>query len=452
MAPQPYPKYQASDASGISQLPSHWCSKRLRYVSRINPSKSEIDLASDAPVSFIPMDAVGEYGGLQLRAEKAIDEIGAGYTYFANDDVVVAKITPCFENGKGALAQGLTNGVAFGTTELHVIRAGDELDPRFLFYITVSEHFRKLGESEMYGAGGQKRIADTFLKDHRAGIPPLTEQKLIVDFLDRETARIDMLVKKRRRLLDLLREKRLTTITKAVTRGLDPTAVMKPVDNYWLPEIPNTWQQIRIANLTTKITNGYVGPTRDILVENGTRYIQSLHIKDGAIRFDRGPYYVSDQWSLAHPKSILKEGDVLVVQTGAEVGQTAVVDSEHEGCNCHALIILTTRPELLRGAFLELYLRSDIGQKYLKSIQTGALHPHLNCTIIRDLYLPIPPTLEEQDRILAKLALEFDEFDRARAKILQAIALSEEYRSALITNAVTGKIDVRGLANKELAA
>src|SRR5258706_6390945 len=137
MLMRPYPKYQASEASGISQLPSHWCSKPLRYVSRMNPSKSEIDLDPDATVSFVPMEAVGEYGGLQLQTEKALDEIGTGYTYFANGDVVIAKITPCFENGKGALAQGLTNGVAFGTTELHIIRAGDELDPRFLFFITI---------------------------------------------------------------------------------------------------------------------------------------------------------------------------------------------------------------------------------------------------------------------------------------------------------------------------
>ncbi len=149
---RPYFKYQVSDATGTSELPSHWCSRRLRYVSCINPSKSEIDLEPDALVSFIPMEAVGEYGGLRLQSEIPLDEIGPGYTYFANDDVVVAKITPCFENGKGALAQGLTNGVAFGTTELHVVRTGDELDPRFLFYISISEHFRKFGASEMYGA------------------------------------------------------------------------------------------------------------------------------------------------------------------------------------------------------------------------------------------------------------------------------------------------------------
>src|SRR2546430_6401659 len=94
----PYQNYTDSDASGTPKLPSHWHSKRLRFVSDVNPSKSKIGLGPDATVSFVSMEAVGEYGGLKLDFEKQLDEVGSGYTYFANDDVVVAKITPCFEN------------------------------------------------------------------------------------------------------------------------------------------------------------------------------------------------------------------------------------------------------------------------------------------------------------------------------------------------------------------
>lgn len=449
-----HPSYQEQKrviATGTAIAPLHWNEKRLRFATRLNPSRSEIRLPGESLVSFIPMEAVGELGGLSLDSERLLDDVGSGYTYFVNDDVVIAKITPCFENGKGALAADLVNGVAFGTTELHVVRSNSELHPKFLFYISISDHFRRNGESEMYGAGGQKRIPDTFIKDFRALIPPPNEQSQIVSYLDRETARIDALIEKKRRLLKLLEEKQLALITHAVTKGLDSSAPMKPAGQYWLAEIPNHWSLLRIANLTTKITNGFVGPTRDILVESGTRYIQSLHIKNGKILFNRGTYYVSDEWSLAHSKSILRQGDVLVVQTGAEVGQTAVVDREHEGCNCHALIILTPRSELVRGEFLELYLRSDIGRKYLQSIETGALHPHLNCMIIRDLYVPLPPTLEEQDRIIANTSIDFETFDTVRRKNECGIELLREYRSALITNAVTGKIDVREAAQKEAA-
>ncbi|MDQ3473244.1 MAG: hypothetical protein M3447_05850 [Acidobacteriota bacterium] len=90
-------------------------------------------IPNDTVVSFVPMEAVGEYGGLNLEQARPIGDVLNGYTYFAEDDVVVAKITPCFENGKGALAKGLENGIGFGTTELHVLRAGRQLFPQFLF-------------------------------------------------------------------------------------------------------------------------------------------------------------------------------------------------------------------------------------------------------------------------------------------------------------------------------
>ncbi|MEX0619638.1 MAG: hypothetical protein WDZ76_12075 [Pseudohongiellaceae bacterium] len=161
---KPYPEYKESGVEWLGEVPKSWEPKRLRFVLKANPSNKEIKLAPEDPVSFVVMDAVGEYGGLRLDSEKVISDVGSGYTFFANNDVVVAKITPCFENGKGAIANNLTNAIAFGTTELHVLRSGSYLDPEFLYYITISNLFRSLGESEMYGAGGQKRVPETFIK------------------------------------------------------------------------------------------------------------------------------------------------------------------------------------------------------------------------------------------------------------------------------------------------
>ena len=201
------------------------------------------------------MDAVGELGGLRLDAMRTLDEIGSGYTYFADGDVVVAKITPCFENGKGALAAGLTNGVAFGTTELHVLRPAADLDMRFLFYMTISERFRKLGEAWMYGAGGQKRVPDIFIKDLRVPFPPLGEQRAIAALLDDRTARIDTLIAEKRRLLELLAEKRQAVITHAVTKGLDPTALMKDTGIPWLGDMPAHWEVKRVKHLVEQVVD-----------------------------------------------------------------------------------------------------------------------------------------------------------------------------------------------------
>lgn len=163
-----YPAYKDSCVEWLGKVPEHWKVKRGRFCMHINPRAIRIhELGPEEEVSFIPMEAVGEYGGLNLDITRSIGELGAGYTEFQNDDVIVAKITPCFENGKGALASGLKNGAAFGTTELHVLRPLGEVENRFLFYLTISSVFRSNGKAEMYGAGGQKRVPPGFCKDFR---------------------------------------------------------------------------------------------------------------------------------------------------------------------------------------------------------------------------------------------------------------------------------------------
>ena len=295
------------------------------------------------------------------------------------------------------------------------------------------------------------------------------EQSAIATFLDRETGKIDALIAEQEKLLALLAEKRQATISHAVTRGLTslpgadlnaafgdgpkgegkdsprhPNAPMKDSGIPWLGDVPEHWQVRSISSLSTKITNGFVGPTRDILVDEGVRYLQSLHIKGNSIRFD-SPYYVRQEWSAAHSKSILETGDVLIVQTG-DIGQVAVVPDEFAGCNCHALIIVSPIRDVVAGEWLSWALNSDYGFHSLLSIQTGALHPHLNCGNVKNLFIPVPP-IDEQCLIITYLQQRLHEFEDLSGEAERAIALLKERRSALIAAAVTGKIDVRGLAS-----
>ena len=445
-----YPKYKDSGVEWLGEVPEHWQVKRLRFVCKINPSKSEIkELARDSLVSFLPMEAIGNDGSLDLDREKTILEVESGYTFFRNGDVVIAKITPCFENGKGAFMQGLKNGIGFGTTELIVVRP----DPaqtigRYVHKVFGSISFMALGEAEMYGAGGQKRVPDNFVRDFSIGFPPLDEQLKIGDFLARETSKIDALVEEQRRLIELLKEKRQAVISHAVTKGLNPDAPMKDSGIEWLGEVPEHWEVRRISSLSTKITNGYVGPTRDILVDHGIRYLQSLHIKKNTIRFDE-PYFVRPEWSDSHAKSVLRKDDVLIVQTG-DIGQAASVSDEFVGCNCHALIIVSPVHAVVSGAWISWVLASDYGLHSLLSIQTGALHPHLNCGDVKDVFIPVPPT-KEQQFILVSLHKQLDALDELIAESQHAIDLLQERRTALISAAVTGKIDVRGIAKEQTA-
>lgn len=266
--------------------------------------------------------------------------------------------------------------------------------------------------------------------------PKLAEQRRIANYLDVATGKIDRLVGLRRRQMELLKEQRAALIQQAVTRGLDPNVPLKDSGIPWLGKIPGHWRELRIAIAVEKNTNGFVGPTRDILVEDGVRYLQSLHLKSGEIRFDK-PYYVTEEWSRAHSKSILQEGDVLVVQTG-DIGQVAAVPEEFEGCNCHALIILRMRRAYGCGKYLALLFNAHLGKNALMRETTGALLPHLECGKIRDIRLPFPPP-EEQESILEFVQKENHRFDRLFSAYSRQIEMLGEYRAALIHEAVTGQ-------------
>ena len=148
---RPYPEYRDSGVEWLGELPAYWESFRLRFIVETGATKGDVrGLDPETEVSFIPMEAVGEYGGLDLDTTKPLSEVVDGYTYFGNGDVIVAKITPCFENGKGSLVSGLRNGLGFGTTELHVLHPSVQVDARFLLYLTFSDHFRRIGAASMY--------------------------------------------------------------------------------------------------------------------------------------------------------------------------------------------------------------------------------------------------------------------------------------------------------------
>ena len=247
-------------------MPHHWEVKRIRFVSDLNPSKSEVaGLDRETLVSFLPMEAIGDDGSLSLEREKTIGELESGYTFFRDGDVTIAKITPCYENGKGALMRGLTNGIGFGTTELIVARPRpDQVNGTYLPYLFISPDFRSIGESHMYGAGGLKRVPDAFVRNFATGFPPVSEQTAIAEFLDRETGKIDELVAEQRRLMELLKEKREAVISHAVT--------LKPSGIEWLGDVPEHWDVKKVKHLTRSIEQGWSPQCEGYPAETGSEW------------------------------------------------------------------------------------------------------------------------------------------------------------------------------------
>ena len=183
------------------------------------------------------------------------------------------------------------------------------------------------------------------------------------------------------------------------------------------------WVYSQLSEIIKKITNGYVGPTRGIYIEKGVPYILAKHVKNNKLKFNGGPF-VSKEFTAKHAKSILKARDVLLVQSG-HVGEAAVVKGEHEGYNCHALIIISPIPEKLDSDFLSAYFNSPIGRQELKRIETGATIRHLNCKTVKSIKIPLPP-LPEQKRIAAILG----KADAIRRKRRQAIKLADDFLRA----------------------
>ena len=209
-------------ANAANAATQAWPVKRIRFLVRREPSEEKQRILSGAEqATFLPMESIGEQGELDCSATRYVDEVRNGYTQFFDGDVLVAKITPCFENGKGAIVNGTLNGIGFGTTELHVLTPIPGIDARWLYYTTVSDRFRKLGEAAMFGAAGQKRVPEEFVRNYHVPVPPLAEQRAIADYLDRETAQLDALMAKVRTGTVLLAERRAALIAAAVTGRLD---------------------------------------------------------------------------------------------------------------------------------------------------------------------------------------------------------------------------------------
>ena len=220
---------KASGVEWLGELPEHWEVKRMRYVCRMNPSTSELhSLDPETLVSFLPMKKVSTGGELILDENRAIKDVSQGFTYFRDQDIIVAKITPCFENGKAALVNHLCNTIGFGSTEFHVLRSNEGMLPLYLYFIVNSRLFRSLGTGSMYGAGGQKRVPEDFISNFVFAFPPFAEQNEIVTFIQRENAPFDEALLKIRAEINLIREYRTRLVSDVVTGQLDVRGLALP--------------------------------------------------------------------------------------------------------------------------------------------------------------------------------------------------------------------------------
>jgi type I restriction enzyme S subunit len=396
--------------------------------------------ARDEQVSFIPMDAVGEDGSVRLDQTRPLGDVETGYTYFRNGDVAVAKITPCFENGKGAIMRDLVGGVGFGTTELIVARPLANNSSDFLHWLFNSTAFRKLGEGAMYGAGGQKRVPDDFVRDFPVALPPPAEQAAISAFLDRETGKIDELMGAQARLIELLKEKRQAAISHAVTKGLDPTAPMKDSCVEWLGQVPAHWE---------------VKPARHVLVERDERsptgeetLLSVSHLTGVTPRSEKSVNMFEAETTEGYKQCCA--GDLVINTLWAWMGAMGV--ARQSGIVSPAYNVYTPRANY-EPSYVNAIVRMPAFARETERFSKGVWSSRLRLypAELFQIALPIPP-LDEQLAIAKSLERYSIQYHALARVAEQAIVLLQERRSALISAAVTGKIDVRGLVPERAQA
>ena len=430
-----YPEYKESGVEWIGEIPKGWEVLKVKHVGYSNPSKTNPKTAclKDTLVVFLPMERVHTDGTIDQELRLPYSQLKNGYTYFEENDVLIAKVTPCFENGKIVLIKDLATPVGFGSTEFIVIRPKTQkVFPRFLFYLLYNESLRSIGKHFMASAVGLKRVPTEFVENFQIPIPTKQEQVQIVKFLDRKTEQIDELIRLKERRIELLQAQRTALINQAVTKGLDPNVEMKPSGVEWIAEIPGHWEVINTKYLFRLVTepapknNDY--ELLSIYTNIGVKPRKELEARGNRATTTDGYWLV-------------KKGDFIVNKLLAWMG--AIGLSNYEGVTSPAYDILRkSRP--LNERFYEYVFRCGLYFTEFKKRSRGIMEVRLRLYFDQFGQIPLVfPPVDEQDKIVNSLDCKTEQIDELIAAELRKIELLKEYRQSLISEAVTGKIDVR---------
>lgn len=425
---------------------------RLRSLLWVNPTKSAAThLPPETDVTFAPMEAIADgVGGLDTSTTKTLAEVGSGsYSYFADGDILLAKVTPCFENGKKAIAHGLANGIGFATSEVHVIRPDTRrIDRAYLVYLFCSAEFRAAGMASMTGAGGLKRVSEDAIRNFGLPVSDLKSQKAIADFLDRETTRIDQLIEKKHSQLSMLGSKKLSQTAELVTRGLDLGVTMAPTGIEWLPQAPSHWRVRRIATLFREMDeHGDEGlPVLSVSINWG---ISDRQLEDEDRH--RVVNHIADKTAYKR----IRPGDLVYNMMRAWQGAFGV--TAVDGLVSPAYVVARPK-EAIHSPYFEPLLRTPMCIEEFRRASKGIadFRQRLYWKHFRQVRVALPP-FHEQQAIAERIRESAAAIDRVIAPVTNSIKHLQELRSALITAAVTGQIDVaiwgkRGAADRRLEA
>jgi len=431
-----YPEYKDSGIEWIGEIPRHWDSQRLKYLSSLNDETLGETTNPDFEMLYVDIGNVDAIQGIQHKERLTFEDAPSRARRKVRHGDVIVSTVRTYLRAIAPIIKPEANMIV--STGFAVIRPRNRLESQFALYALRAPYFveevvaNSVGVS--YPAINASELATFFI-----ALPSRDEQRAIAAFLDRQTAHIDALIAKKERQIELLQEKRAALISHAVTKGLDPTVPMKDSGVEWLGKIPAHWEIKKLRRVVAKFVD-YRGRTPE-KVESGVPLITARNIKNGHIDFSLSTEYMrKDEYHDWMVRGWPEIGDVLVT-TEAPLGETAQVINTRIAL-AQRIILLKVNVSRMINAYLKYHFLSASGQGELWSRATGSTAVGIRADRFKDSLVTVPP-LEEQKEIVYLLDNEIVGLEKPLQKIEQSIERLQEYRTALISAAVTGKIDVR---------
>ena len=432
-----YPAYKDSGVEWLGEVPEHWEVRRLKTLclrSALYGANVAATAYTTTGVRFIRTTDITEDGHLKETGVFVPEELVKDYLLKGGDVLISRSGTV----GRAFLYDSGEHGPCAYAGYLVRFVPSENVLPKFVFLFTKTQAFADFLQvtaisSTIENVNGEKYANATWL------LPPLPEQHTIVAFLDRETARIDALIEKKHRFIELLEEKRQALITHAVTKGLDPDVEMKDSGVEWIGEVPTHWE-VRAFTRCAIEQADYRGAT-PTKTESGIFLVTAKNIRKGWIDYEASREFVSEIDYLTIMRRGLPQLGDLLLTTEAPLGYAALVDREDIAL-AQRVIRFRMDPSLFEPRFVLYSVLSPYFQNQMLCQSTGSTVLGIKASKLPQLKILCPP-VSEQRQILALIDKKCAMPDKILERANRQIALFKEYRTALISAAVTGKIDVR---------
>ncbi len=436
---KPYPAYKDSGVEWLGEIPAHWEVRRLKHLASLNPESLGEDTDPGLEMVYVDIGGVDSLGRIVEREPLTFALAPSRARRLVRGGDVIVSTVRTYLRAIAPINDPEPNLVV--STGFAVVRPADDLTTDYAAYALRAPYFVERVVANSKGVSFPA-INESEMATYALAVPPAHEQRAIGAFLDWETAKIDALVAKNERLIELLQEKRTALITRAVTKGLDPNAPMKDSGVEWLDQCPAHWTGLPLKRwVATKITDGpHETPE---LVTEGVDFISAEAVSNGRIDFDKRRGFISpDLHAYYCRKCKPVRDDILICKSGATTGKLARVDVDIEFSVWSPLALVRSNRSRVLPGFLEMALGSEYVQKQIKRTWSAGTQPNISMGDLEQLFVVAPET-EEQAKILDYVDQEAGGFDLLGARVRDAIERLKELRTALISAAVTGKIDVR---------